>query len=128
MRIFSALLISLFLISNSIYAKDHKQHDTTADILLAAKKIFQKNGKFVPVYNEYITNQSDYEKGFHDGMHYSTTTFLNQGTNHLLQKTLKEVNKESRDYACGFYSALESYYAISSYIINSSPLRESHNE
>lgn len=90
--------------------------DVESERKLAAIKIFMKNGKFIPSYKNYLKNNMDYEKGFDEGMYFMTAPFAAKGTDSFLKNKLKEVSAKSREYACGFFSALESYYAISSYM------------
>lgn len=87
--------------------------DTESERRKMAIKIFKRNGKFVPAYKNYLKNNADYEKGFNEGMFFATSP--RQGTDIILKNKLKDVSTKSREYSSGFFSALESYYAISTY-------------
>ncbi len=94
----------------------------------AAIKIFMKSGKFIPSYKNYIKNNPEYQNGFNQGMSFVTSPISIQGTDIILKDKLKQVSKKSREYEVGFFAALESYFAISSYIYYEKLEKEKANE
>lgn len=91
--------------------------DTESERRKTAIRIFKKGEVFIPAYKDYIKNTADYQQGFNEGMSFLTSPHSPpQATDIILKSKLTEVSTKSREYACGFFAALEGYYAISSYI------------